>query len=328
MRRTLFTSVLSDGIEKFVAHKRSIGRRFDTEERTFRLLDRYLVEQHIDDIEQITPELLDAFLLSRPRKRPRSYNHLLCTTRALLQWLVVQGYLPHCPLEARTKRRSAERIPFIFDATSARLLLDVAGALPELAHVPLRGPTYRTIFALLYGLGLRVGEVSRLLIRDIDFQRQLLIIRESKFYKSRFVPFGPRIDGLLHDFLQTKRQRYGDLREDAPLFSLTAKGAIHPCTISQTFHRLVPQLQLDLKPSTSSPRLHDLRHSFAVGTLLRWYRSGIDPQSRLHRLSTFLGHVDPLSTAVYLTISEVLLQEANNRFEKFAASVVRERPGR
>jgi integrase len=175
------------------------------------------------------------------------------------------------------------------------------------------------------GLGLRVGEACRLLIRDVDLDRQLLIIRESKFYKSRLTPFGPEVGSLLQDYLQKRKNRPGGLSADAPLFSLTAKGAIPPGTVSQTFHHLVTQLQIDLRPGTSSPRLHDLRHSFAVGTLSRWYRSGINPQERLLRLSTFLGHVDPSSTAVYLTISDALLQQANGRFELFAESVIRER---
>ena len=88
--------------------------------------------------------------------------------------------------------------------------------------------------------------------------------------------------------------------------------------ISQTFHALVPKLELHIPPGVSSPRLHDLRHSFAVATLLRWYREGIDPNCRLMSLSTFLGHVDPNSTAVYLTITEDLLHEAAQRFHAMA----------
>jgi integrase len=81
---------------------------------------------------------------------------------------------------------------------------------------------------------------------------------------------------------------------------------------------------LSVPPGTASPRLHDLRHSFAVGTLLRWYRSGVAPQAGLLRLATFLGHVDPVSTSVYLTITDPLLEEANRRFEGFAQDLIKE----
>jgi integrase len=78
-------------------------------------------------------------------------------------------------------------------------------------------------------------------------------------------------------------------------------------------------LDLPVPVGVSPPRLHCLRHSFAVGCLLRWYRDGIDPSVRLHQLSTFMGHVDPSSTQVYLTITPALFEEANRRFEAFAA---------
>ena len=79
-----------------------------------------------------------------------------------------------------------------------------------------------------------------------------------------------------------------------------------------------------IPPGTGFPRVHDRRHSFAVGTLLRWYRQGLDPTARLHHLSTFLGHVNPTTTVLYLTIIGELLTEANRRFETFAASATRE----
>jgi integrase len=85
----------------------------------------------------------------------------------------------------------------------------------------------------------------------------------------------------------------------------------------------VPQLGLSIAPGVSPPRVHDLRHVFAVGTLLRWYREGVDPATRLFRLSTFLGHVNPTSTAVYLTITSELLAAANRRFEGFAAPALK-----
>jgi integrase len=94
--------------------------------------------------------------------------------------------------------------------------------------------------------------------------------------------------------------------------------------VSQTFHSLVPQLGLQIPAGTSPPRLHDLRHSFAVGTLLRWYRQGLDPGAGLLALATFLGHVDITSTATYLTMTESLLREANRRFEVFAEPVLQE----
>jgi site-specific recombinase XerD len=316
-----FRSPLADSIRGFLAYKRALQRRFDTEDKSLRLLDRYLCEQRIPDMSSITSETLERFLASRPRSHPRSYNHLLGVVGRLFDWLTAQGILAHSPLRTRPRRATVRRIPFLFDAPLARLLLQITDRLRDNPRASLRAPTYRMIFALLYGLGLRVGEVSRLRRKDVDLHRQLLTIRDTKFSKSRLVPFGPRMAEALRDYLQKREQRWGTHLPEAPVFSFTKDRAINPGTISQTFHHLVPQMQLHVSPGCSPPRVHDLRHSFATGTLLRWYREGINPADHLLQLSTFLGHVDPTSTAVYLTVTADLLQEANARFSRFAASV-------
>jgi integrase len=102
------------------------------------------------------------------------------------------------------------------------------------------------------------------------------------------------------------------------LFSFDGRRSVHPGSASQAFHQLVTDLAFPVPDGVSPPVLHCLRHSFAVGCLLRWYRQGADPQQQLFRLSTFMGHVDPVSTAVYLTITPQLLAEAGRRFEAFA----------
>jgi site-specific recombinase XerD len=256
-----FRSPLAPGIRQFLAHKRALARRFDVEEKALRLLDRYLVEQDVRTFDQITPDLIDAFLASRPRTTPRSYNHLLGTVARLFNWLVDQRLLGRSPLRAKPRHQNAQRIPFLFDRTTARRLLEAAGRLPDNSRAPMRGLTYRTIFALLYGLGLRVGEAARLRLGDVDWERQLLVIRLTKFSKSRLVPFGPRIAALLRQYLEAQEKRRGTLPADAPLFSFGRGRGLNPGTISLVFHNLLPQLDLQVPPGTASPRAHDLRHN-------------------------------------------------------------------
>ena len=242
----------------------------------------------------------------------------------LFDWMVSRELMPRSPLQSASRRVTHVRIPFLFDRASARRLLDVARGLPDTSMAPLRGPTYFTIFALLYGLGLRIGEVAALRVGDVDVERQLLVIRQTKFSKSRLVPFGPRLASVLDAQLARRAEQMGTLTVEMPVFSFRRGRPVSAGTISQTFHHLVPQLDLDIPEGMTPPRLHDLRHSFAVGTLLRWYRSGIDPGARLLHLSTFLGHVDPVSTAVYLTITRPLLDEGSRRFETWAAPAIEE----
>jgi site-specific recombinase XerD len=322
-RWTGFRSPLADGIQRFLETKRALGRKYFNEERALRLLDRFLVEQGMTRIDQVTAEVLDQFLAARPRTRPGSFNELLGLVGRLLDWLVVQGVLAASPLQARRRRVTAHRLPYLFDPPQARHLLEAAGDLPDRSTAPGRGPTYRTLFALLYGLGLRVGEACHLQCGDVDLERGLLLVRGGKFGKTRLVPFGPRMSGLLREHLK-RRFPHSQPDPGAPLFTFDGHTYVSPGTVSQTFLHLTRRLGLAPPLGGSSPRLHDLRHSFAVGTLLRWYRQGIDPAARLQHLSTFLGHVSPVSTAVYLTITDELLREASQRFKKSVEPILRE----
>jgi integrase len=178
-----FTSFLARDIEQFLAHKRVLGRRYDVEEKTLVLLDRYLKLHRIGSLKAITPRLVDEFLLSRPRARPRSYNHLRCTLVRLFAYMVNRGRLALTPVQSPPRRSRYQRTPFIFDAANAERLLAIARSLPDRSGTIERGRVYYLVFAILYGLGLRVGEVCRLRIRDFDSDRGVLVIRQSKFYK-------------------------------------------------------------------------------------------------------------------------------------------------
>jgi integrase len=321
---TGFQSPLALSIDTFLAHKRALGCLFRVEELSLRLFDRFLIAQSITTREAITPDVVDAFLVSRPRHAPRSYNHLRGTLVRLFDWLVAHDQFGPSPVRARPRRSIYSRQPFLFDDTIARRLLDTASQLPDKGGTVGRGATYRVIFTLLYGLGLRVGEVARLCVGDVDLTRDVLVIRQTKFYKSRLVPFGPRIHLALSDHLARLERSSETISPSTAVFSLRGGRPVSAGTISQTFHHLVPQLGLSIPAGTVGPRVHDLRHAFAVGTLLRWYRSGLDPSTRLLQLSTFLGHVSPVSTSVYLTTTPELLDEANARFERWARTAVTE----
>jgi len=304
--------------ERFVEHRRALGRKYISEQRELRLLVRFADRHGIHQLDQLTAVSLESFLASRPRQRPRSFNHLLGVIRGFLDWAVVQELLMVSPLQVRRRRVTAGRLPFIFDIVQARRLLAAAAALPDNARAVQRGPTYRVIFALCYGLGLRAGEACGLRLGDVDADRSLLVVRGGKFGKSRLVPHGPRIAELVGAQVGRRRAAHPESDATAPLFSFDGRRCVHPGTASQTFHALVSTLGLAIPDGVSPPRLHDLRHSFAVGCLLRWYREGLDPTRRLQQLSTFMGHVDPTSTAVYLSITPDLLNQANRRFEAFA----------
>jgi len=312
------TETIASAAERFIAHKRAHGRKYNSEARELVLLVRFATEHQVSCLDGLTPALLEDFLASRPRPHPRGFNHLPGVVRCLLDWAVTWGLLEASPLQARRHRVTEQRIPFPFDPVQARHLLDAAAALPDDPRAPARGPTYHAIFALCYGLGLRAGEACGLRLGDVDADRSLLIVRGGKFGKSRLVPHGPRVGALASNHV-ARRVGATAIDAQAPLFTFDGRRPVHPGTASQTFHHLVAALELPVPDGVCPPRLHDLRHSFAVGCLLRWYREGVDPSARLGQLSTFMGHVEPRSTSVYLTMTPQLLAEASRRFEAFAA---------
>jgi len=314
-----FRSILAGHIEQYLATKRALGCKFATEERSLRLLDRFLVDQRVARLGDISGECLEQFLASRGRVNARSYNNLLSVVRRLFDWLVSQQVMPASPLQLRPRRETARRLPFLFEPSAIKQLLAEAAQLPDNPRSLMRGTTYETIFALLAGLGLRIGEVSRLQCGDIDLDGDVLQIRDSKFGKSRQVPFGPRLAARLRAYLELRERGGWPCVGAAPLFSWNGTSPVSTNSIRNTFREdLLPRLELDVPAGTFGPRVHGLRHTFAVRTLLRWYREGVAPATKLNHLSTFLGHVNPTSTAVYLTVTSELFQEANRRFEPFA----------
>jgi integrase len=223
----------------------ALGCQVRTTEAALRLLDRFLVEQHVPTTEAITPDVINAFLASRPRPAPRSYNHLLGTVTRLFDWLCARDLVARSPVQAKPRRTPASRVPFLFDPPTARRLLDVAGGLPDTHNTPYRGPTYRTIFALLYGLGLRVGEAARLRIGDVDLARQVLVVRETKFAKSRLVPFGPRMGQLVADYL--------DRRTPAPRTTRTSRASRSSRSVKGSGSRRAPSARCFTSSWANSP---------------------------------------------------------------------------
>ncbi len=283
-----FRSLLAEDIQSYLDFKRATGRKFDTEEAALRLFDRFLAEHHAVDRASLTPSLIEAFLTSRPRSRPRSFNHLLGVIRCFFEWCVAHSRLTRSPVRSPPRAVNSRRFPYIFEPEQIRQILTIAAQLPDNSRATHRAEIYALIFRLMYALGLRVGEIVRLCHADVDRTRRLLVIRRTKFGKSRLVPCGPKLWEHIEDYLTDRANWHGQWQPDDPLFSFSndRRKTIRAETISQTFHCLLPKIELTRNEGADPPCLHGLRHSFAVQTLLRWYRSGIHPGRKLFHLST------------------------------------------
>jgi len=203
--------------------------------------------------------------------------------------------------------------PYIFTLKQIRDLLDAASGLTPRSG--LRPRTYVTLFGLLAATGLRVSEVVGLERDAVDQARGLIEVRSTKFNKTRLVP----ISESTMDALQAYARMRDKLLPNpiTPWFFVAPRGGpIYTRPLKVVFIELSRQIGLRGPTDHFGPRLHDLRHSFAVATLLRWYRAGHDVEQKLPQLSTYLGHSHPSDTYWYLSAVPELLAEATFRLEK------------
>jgi integrase len=206
--------------------------------------------------------------------------------------------------------RSRRAIPYLYAPQEITALLDAAGKLQP----PLLAANYQTLIGLLSVTGLRLGEAIRLDRADVDDRHELLRILDSKFGKSREVVLHNSTMRALDAYGRLRDQRFPQPRCEAFLVSLRGTRLRKNC-IHHMFARLVQAAGLKPRSPGCRPRLHDLRHGFAVRTLLEWYRDGLDVQARLPLLSTYMGHVNPASTFWYLTAAPELLALVADRLD-------------
>ena len=204
--------------------------------------------------------------------------------------------------------------PYLYSAEDILALIVAAGIL----HTPHRVATYRTLVGLLAVTGMRVGEAIGLDRGDVDPTTKVVVVREGKFGKTRELPLHPSTAQALRDY--TCRQDHPRSNKGtAALFVLSAGTRLLYGNVQHTFRKLASRAGLEPRSSRCRPRLHDLRHSFAVATILDGYRHDGDKQSRLALLSTYLGHVDPGHTYWYLSAAPELMQLAGDRLENHLA---------
>jgi integrase/recombinase XerD len=211
------------------------------------------------------------------------------------------------PLGLVTCRRRW-RPPFIYSEADIQALI---AAVPRLIPTPFRAATFQTMIGLLAATGLRVGEVIALGRGDIDWAEGVAVVRNSKFGKSREVPLHPTTVQALASYASFRDGRTS--RPASPAFFVSAKGTpVIYADFGDAFRKLVVLSGVGTS-SPVSPRIHDLRHSFAVQTLVSWYRAGEDVGALLPRLSTYLGHLTPGYTYWYYSDSRVIPTPAPSR---------------
>jgi integrase/recombinase XerD len=304
-------SALASHLEDYLALRRGLGHQLAD---SARLLPSFV--EHLDAIgaSTITVEVALAWV-QRPDADPSSSIWLRRMT-------AVRGFARHLsgidpateipPLGLVTFRRRW-RAPFIYSDAQVVALME---GVPRLVPTPLRKATFQTMIGLLAATGMRVGEAIALRRADIDWDAGIVTVRAAKFNKSRELPLDPTTVDALRTYAALRDEVVAE--PSSPTFFVSRKGtAVIYTDFSVTFRELVRATGVGTG-SVALPRIHDLRHSFAVKTLIRWYREGADVGVLLPRLSTYLGHLTPGHTYWYLSAAPELLQLAGARLEKRA----------
>jgi integrase/recombinase XerD len=201
-------------------------------------------------------------------------------------------------------------VPYLYSAAEIAALISAAGQI----RLPLRAASYQTLTGLLAVTGLRAGEVIRLDRGDVDLQLGLLTVRGSKG-KSRQVPLHPSAVAALAGYAQLRDREQP--RPAGPSFFVSLAGTrLIYQNVHYVFHQLTKDAGLHPRSPVCRPRIHDLRHTFAVNTITRWYADGGDVDARMPLLSAWLGHASPAETYWYLTGTPELLALAAARLEQ------------
>jgi integrase/recombinase XerD len=306
-----FRSVLDPFATDYLAHMRALGRRFAEEERILKHLDSFLAKIDSD----LNPETFAAWCLTQSqlssgvrRNRMRIARNM-CLYRKRSEPFcfvpdLVQFPANHQPIQ-----------PHIFSESEIAGLLNATDSLRPTSNSPLHREVYRLAVVLLYTTGLRRGELVRLIVGDYEPREHTLLVRESKFHKSRLLPLSQDAFRELDVYLKARRTRKLPISPESPLL-WNRHGEGNNYTGS-CIHQGIKRLFRIAGIRTISgrlPRVHDTRHNFAVQALLRWYRSGVDVQSKLPFLAAYMGHVSVVSTQRYLHFIEEIATCASERF--------------
>jgi site-specific recombinase XerD len=301
-------------ITTYVVLKQSLGIKFESTGRVLRQFGRSMGDIAIDEV---GPREVAAFLRGKGRLSATwtvKYRALF----GLYRFAISRGHVDNSPLPASRPKLPPPLSPYVYSTDELRRLIEATATLYSVRS-PLQVPTYRMLLLVLYGTGMRISEALGLTLRDVDLVQRIITVRNTKFYKTRLVPIGPKLAQELGAHIGRRRQLSMPDGEDSAVFA-TRKGKPWGYQhVISLFQRLRCAAGVDCPAGEPRPpRLHDIRHTAAVHRVIAWYRAGKDVQRLLPQLATYLGHADIGSTQCYLRMTPELLHEASQRFADYA----------
>lgn len=302
-------STLRQAVAEYLTLRRGLGFKLH---RPGAWLEQFVSFLEKRGASYITTQLALDWAKQSINAQPVYMTQRLSTVRDFARYRAASDLRTEVPLLGLLPHRFHRKPPYIYSEDEIGRLIKAAGQLPSTTG--LRSRTYATLLGLLAVTGMRIGEAIALDRDDVDFSGALLTIRGAKFNKSRLVP--------VHATTRRALQRYADQRDRihprprTTSFFVGEHGSrMVRNTVEQMFVRLSREVGLRGPSDSRGPRVHDIRHRFAVTTMLRWYRAGVDVERHLPELSTFLGHGHPTATYWYLSAVPELMRLVVARLE-------------
>ncbi len=309
-----FQSAIATEFVNYISLKQALGRHFKAQEIILLNLDRFLCN-HAKSFSDLTA---DAFNRWCQTMKSLSSNTRLSQMRTVRNFCLYRKRTdPDCfvPNPTQFPKATPRVQPYVFSDTEIVDLIAHCSSISSSVRSPLRSSATRLAIILLYTTGLRRGELLRLTRSDYDSPERTLTIRTSKFYKSRILPLPEDVATEVEDYLKAQHSVRLRLPADSPLiYSAYCGGRPYSSTqLRKNLHILFNLAGIE-KPNGKRPRILDFRVSFAVNALLRWYRNGVDVQSKLPFLAAYMGHVSIVSTYHYLRFITPLATLASSIF--------------
>jgi integrase len=291
----------------YLALRRSMGFKL---RRAEKLLRQFVAHCEHVGAEVVTIEVAVGWATLPEGASTSWVCHRLGVVRAFSRYLALvdertqvipTNVVPHQPCRAT---------PFLYSEDQVLAMMTAARTFAS----PLRQATFETIIGLLWATGMRIGEALGLDRGDVDLSGGLLTVRDSKFGKTRQLPLHPSTTAALARYARRRARWFPSATTDAFFVSAAGTRVLY-CNFHLGFKELIQRAGIAARSRSCRPRPHDLRHAFAVRTLIGWYRDGVDVEANLPKLSTYLGHVLPANTYWYLSAAPELLALAARRLE-------------
>lgn len=300
-------SGLRDALNDYLALRRGLGYKLERAESLLSDFVNYIEGQSSPFV---TTKLALEWASLPSDASPNWKAERLCMVRGFAKYVHAFDPRTELPSQELLPFRKKRNTPYLYSDKDIEELLKATSGI----CTPLKACTYATLIGLIATTGMRVGEAIALDRTDIDGRDKLLVVRESKFGKSRELPLHSTTIKALRSYARTRDQVIPSLRTPSFFVSRAATRLIYK-NVHANFFTLVRRAGLSER-RPRRPRIQDLRHTFAVKTLLGWYKAGLNVESRMPLLSTYLGHVCPTNTYWYLTATPELLRLAAERRER------------